>query len=333
MTTLDRRSDATRLTPLILLVGVLGAGKTTLLRSCLPELVRRGVVPSVVLNDYANARVDAQTLEGLTDQLTPIAGTCVCCDSRGELLRALVAGPRGPRQVMLVEANGTVDAADLIEILAAERLLKEYTLPIQVSVVDASRWQRRHWDNGLEAQQVRTAAVVVANRSDAVSSARLTEVREAIRRLAPGAAIVGPEALCGELEWLGASAAALGAHPGSTWAADHSHGHADGHSHHHSPHHFSALEVPLAQPVDRGLLSAWLRGLPSEVVRAKGVAQLEDGGWVYFARLDDPDSVSLRSISGVDLDPVAILIGPRLDPAIAADAPRRVAGEGADRGR
>lgn len=48
--------------PLILVVGFLGAGKTTFLRELLPLLEARGLEPFVIINDYANAKVDASSL-------------------------------------------------------------------------------------------------------------------------------------------------------------------------------------------------------------------------------------------------------------------------------
>lgn len=303
------------MTPLVLLVGFLGAGKTTLLRACLPDLSARGLAPSVILNDYINARVDAVTLAGLVDELTPIGGTCVCCDSRGELVDALVDARLGPRSLMLVEANGTVDAGDLIEILTADVALGRYTLPVQVSVVDATRWQRGHWYDPLQAEQVRTAAFVVITRAESATAGQLDEVRAAVARLAPGALIVDREGLCEQMRVLVGLCA-----DGVTRRFDAAPGNHDHHHHDHGRHHFSALEIPLPRKVDRGRLEAWLQALPAQVVRAKGVAHLGEEGWVYFSRLDSRDGLSIRRVTSVDLDPVAILIGAGFPAGVGAGA-------------
>ena len=75
--------------PLVLFTGILGAGKTTFLRTLLPVLNRLGIPARVVINDYHNAAVDAATLAHLTDEVTAVSGSCVCCDSRDELFDAL----------------------------------------------------------------------------------------------------------------------------------------------------------------------------------------------------------------------------------------------------
>ena len=303
------------MTPLVILIGFLGAGKTTLLRACLPGLVARGLAPAVVLNDYVNAGVDATTLAGLVDDLTPIDGTCVCCDSRDALLGALVSARRGPGALVLVEANGTADAGDLIEVLAADRALGAYSLPVQVSVVDAARWQRRHWYDALEAEQVRTAAFVVVTREDQVTPARRDEVREALRRLAPAARVVDVDGLCDALQDMTVEPADEVAR--RFGAGGRRYGH-------HQPgrHHASAVEIPLADTLERATLEGWLRALPPEVVRTKGVAHLTGEGWVYFSRLDDDGSISIRRIPVVDLEPVAILIGAGLPRGLGAGVER-----------
>lgn len=299
--------------PLVLVVGALGAGKTTLLRRCLPDLAARGLTPSVILNDYVDARVDAATLAALVDDLTPIGGTCVCCESSGELIRALAGARRGPRPIALVEANGTVDAAELIEILVADGRLAGYTLPVQVSVVDATRWQRRGWLDGLEAEQARSAAFAVIARAQDVGERRRTEVAADLGRLAPGAAIRDEAGLVGELDAIQRSAGD-GRRRFDTPRVHHS-------GHDPTRHHFSAAEIPLPRRVDRGRLERWLRDLPGAGVRVKGVAYCEDEGWFYFSRIDDPASVRLQPVPAMGLDPVAILIGA----ALPADAGEGIA--------
>lgn len=63
------------MTPLVILVGFLGAGKTTYLKNLLPQLVKVGIEPHVIINDYENATVDAELFAGLTKHITPINGS------------------------------------------------------------------------------------------------------------------------------------------------------------------------------------------------------------------------------------------------------------------
>ena len=46
--------------PVTVLSGFLGAGKTTLLQNLVPALGAEGLKPSLLINDYQNARIDAE---------------------------------------------------------------------------------------------------------------------------------------------------------------------------------------------------------------------------------------------------------------------------------
>jgi G3E family GTPase len=300
-------------TPLILLTGFLGAGKTTLLRTITPLIIERGLVPQILINDYRNARVDAELLRGLTERVTPISGTCICCDSRYHLMDELSTASLTPDSLMLIEANGTADAPELIEILTADPKAKAYTPPVQVVVIDAMRWQKRNFHNALEKSQVPTAGYVVFTRMNEVSIMRQKAVMEEVAALAPRAAVVEPAELVDALVHLHAATSAL--QPRRFHAVEHHHGH---HHKHHTRHHFSSLELRLPGRVRMGALKEYLLGLPLEVIRVKGIAYDadRDGQPVYFQKIEGRDGISIHLISGqITYDPVAIFIGVGLNAA------------------
>jgi len=193
--------------PLVLLAGFLGAGKTHFLTRLLPRLAAAGVRPHVVLNDFRNARIDAARLAQLEALVTPLAGDCVCCGSLTELLDVLRAIPHDPRGAVLVEANGATETDELLAYLTMDRQLAHCTPPLQVTVVDAGRWQKRWWHNALEAAQLRTATHVVLNWGEKCGERRLAEVAAAVRTLAPQARTTTPERFADELAALAAALA------------------------------------------------------------------------------------------------------------------------------
>jgi G3E family GTPase len=137
--------------PLALLASFFGAGKTRFLLSIIPELHARGLRTHVLLNDFESAEIDATRLTTLTSLVT-LSGECVCCSSVEELLTALRTMPVEPSSVVLIEANGATETEELIDRLTTERRLARYTLPLQVTIVDAKRWQKRWWHNGARGQ-------------------------------------------------------------------------------------------------------------------------------------------------------------------------------------
>ena len=135
------------MTPIILFTGFLGAGKTTFIRDLIPALIASGHEPYVILNDYQNARVDALALQQVVRRVIPISGNCICCGSRDELFNSLETAPLNRQSVMLVEANGTADAIQLIQLISSDLRAVNYALPWQLSLIDSKRWQKRHFHN------------------------------------------------------------------------------------------------------------------------------------------------------------------------------------------
>lgn len=303
--------------PLVILSGFLGAGKTTLLRNLLERFRQDAVTPHVVINDYRNALVDASQLKGLARNVVPISGTCVCCDSREDLLDTLATLTCGPDSVLLLEANGTADLVELVEMLSAERRIRRYSLPVQVGVVDAKRWQKRYWNNALEAAQMKTAGHIVITRREEVSEKRWLEVQEDLRALNPRARLVTELDVHALVVALVRQAVDLPRRrftpsphlPGRTLPVPDPVHH---HQHHHHLHHFASMELKLPDLVSRSGLETFLRELPAEVVRAKGVACFPGSPpqAVLFQKVEGRDGVALRDIGSPNgYDRVAILIG------------------------
>jgi len=291
--------------PLVLLVGFLGSGKTTFLRRLLPLLQEKGLMPAVILNDYQNARVDAALLAELVSAVETVSGSCVCCGSRDEFMALLGTLPLPENGVVLVEANGGTDPVELLEVLAMDPRAARFGPPIQVSLVDAKRWQKRFWHNELERIQVATAAWLCLTRENEVSPVRMAEVRGGLRKLNETAFEIGPEEFADLL---------LRLQSGGTSRRGENHLPAEKTGHRHS-HAFSAVQVSLAPVVTREAMSAWLASLPDRVLRAKGlVAFQEEGGKRYVFQKVSGDAASFLPLTGdTPLEPLAVLIGAGLD--------------------
>lgn len=293
------------MTPLILITGFLGSGKTSLLRQVLPGLADRGIDSHVFLNDYRNAWIDARTLEGLAGNIFPIHGSCICCGSRDELMKALETTGLRPRSVALVEANGTADAIEVVEMLTADKRVGRYSLPVQVAVIDAKRWQKRHWNNEIEELQARGASFLVMTRRDEVTAERCAEVEAQIAKCSPNAQWIDAAELVTRLVRMVDEAATVpprrfDATPRRT------------ENQNHARHHFASMEMKLREVVDSDNLREFLRSLPAEVIRAKGVAVID--GFppesVLFQKVegrDEPVLMRLGTAEGVE--PVMVLIG------------------------
>jgi len=305
-------------TPLILVIGFLGAGKTTFLQALIPALAGAGLKPSLLINDYQNARIDAERFRGLAEEITALSGDCVCCGSRDELLDALENFRHEPGRALLVETNGTTDSEQLLETLAFAPSLKKFTPPVQLSVIDGQRWQRRFWHNALEREQVRTATHLFISRTDTIPPARLDIVKKSLAELGIHALPTDPAAFAREIASLPESD-----HPvcsGHSHPEEHSHSHSHSdhdHSHHdHAEHHFASCEIPLPTLVSKKDFENFLFSLPEEVLRAKGLVVLreEPGEFQIFQKVGHDGAVQFFPIGQHPTlrDPVALFIGPHL---------------------
>lgn len=304
------------MTPLVLLVGFLGSGKTTLLKGLLPLLRERGIEPHVVINDYQNAQVDAEQLRGLAAEISAISGDCVCCGSREELLTELERFEHLPGRLVLVETNGTTDSEILIETLSLERRLRPFSLPVQISIIDAQRWQKRFWHNALEREQARTASHLFVSRLDVVKDSRLAEVEESLKRHRVRGQRVSMEELADELSALSAQLAIATERCLEPCGYSSLHHDQEHHDHDHAEHHFSSLELPLPDLVSKMTFSRLLRDLPEEVIRAKGLVRFVETPKEFFVfqkvdRFDEPQFFPIGGSARINT-PLALFIGPNL---------------------
>jgi G3E family GTPase len=294
--------------PLVLITGFLGAGKTRFLTSVIPELHTRGLRVHVLLNDFENAEIDAARLAQLTAMVTPLAGECVCCTSLEDLLRAMLDVPQDPETVLLIEANGATETDELLARLSMDQRLGRFTLPMQLTVVDLKRWQRRWWHNALERAQTVTATHVLFNWTHTVSEPRRLEVKSSVRAIAPRAVFTLPAEFAEQLRAVSAQERAQPVRqPAAQGTVAESHHHA-----HDRRHPFASALLPLPAVVDRSAFTEFVRGLPDGVIRAKGFVRFSDRPTELFVwnRVDGRKAVSIdQSWPDAVAKPIALLIG------------------------
>lgn len=307
--------------PLVILAGFLGAGKTTFLRTVVTELVGRGLRPRIILNDLENARVDGATLRDLEAELAPISGACLCCETQEALIEALRAENASPHDVVLLETNGTTDTGALLEILAGAEGLEHLAPPLQVTMIDAAKFERRDWMNTIEKEQLRTSSHLKVSKRDLVTPSRFEEVCRAVQAVVPAARFAEAtdvaDAIAAELddrrEASSPSPARVRDRPGALIGKT-----ARPHRR-HLPHTLLSCQIEIPFPIDPAEMEAFMNRLPEQVLRAKGVLLLREpagekrsfqwvsgqGGEVSPCMLEDPETLA----------PVAIFVGSGLDVA------------------
>jgi G3E family GTPase len=226
----------------------------------------------------------------------------------------------------------------LLETLAFAPALKKFTPPVQFSVIDGQRWQRRFWHNALERDQVRTANYLYISRTDTIPPERIQVVEESLAELGIHARRTEPAAFASEIASLPDSdySACSGFSNSQKLSHQHEHSHHDhsdhehsdhehsdhdhsdhDHSdHRHSRHHFASCEIPLPASVSKQDFENLLSSLSEEVLRTKGLVVLREdpGEYQVFQKVGHDGSVQYFPIGRNPTlrDPVALFIGPQL---------------------
>jgi G3E family GTPase len=263
----------------------------------------------VILNDFENAGIDAATLPSFAASIAPIASSCACCDSLGDLVQLALAAQASRGDVLLVELNGTADPLPLLESFT----LLEEKLPFfprwQVAVIHARNWGRRGEFEALERRQLETATHWVLTHAESLTA-------RALRAISKGVATVNPHAMRSHAHGLAADLHIARGGPEAVpflSGADHRHD-----AVHALSHRFTGCQVPLPGRYRGEYLIALLEALPPAVVRAKALVWLRDrpgSRWLFGRSIDDPVGEPDR-IDGIIKAPSSLVcIGPGLDPS------------------
>jgi len=222
---------------------------------------------------------------------------------------------------MLIETNGTAEPGSIIEALALDPALSGFTQPVQISIVDVERWQKRFWHNSLEREQARTASHVFLSREQLVPPARLDDVTASLQKCGVGGRFVTVESFAAELsgaEIREPAGSRLGDHAHECCGCGGNHHEEEHHAAHgpfHVENHFSSHEIPLPDLVGRKPFVEFLKSLPNEVIRAKGLVRFEDdpSQFFVFQKVDrDVQFFPVGSAPRLSV-PLALFVGPRLD--------------------
>lgn len=263
---------APRRIPLTVVGGFLGAGKTTLLNRLLRDSERR---IAVLVNDFGAINIDAELVRSRDSETISLTNGCVCCGLSGELMFAL-AGLRDrddPPEQVVIEASGIGDPAAI----AQYGDIPGYRRDAAIVVADAETVRALAGDARVGPQvsgQLRSAHIVVLNKSDLVTSGALEDARAWLRGVAPLASVV--HASFGEVAadvLLGERGTPFARMPESASLPGHGHGYAtwswDGEG-----------------PLNGQALCDALRELPEDVLRAKGTCARTPRTGMSFSSLE-----------------------------------------------
>jgi G3E family GTPase len=285
--------------------GYLGSGKTTWLRHHLHHGQLNDAF--VIVNEAAETPVDDAVL-GDARKLAVLAGGCVCCQSRSELISLLreVCDVRsgldssGERlQRIVLETSGLADPGPIVEAVRGDPVLVHHIVVSEIIVaVDALNALEQLRDEPLGRAQVEVADRLVVTKIDAAEETALVRLLATLRRLNPGAAISGaargsvvglPACDDAEPELLPEPPAEAGRSP------------------------IFATRLVLDPSIDWTAFSVWLSALlharGADVLRVKGVARTPAGRMLLQSVRKTVQSPEILPEQDERLDNVMVVIG------------------------
>lgn len=287
--------------PLTIVTGFLGAGKTTLLNRLLTDPQGRRI--AVLVNDFGRINIDASLIRSRTEDMISLTNGCACCTVSTDLTRTLIQiAQRDERpDAIVLEASGLADPRGIAQVALANpamRLDGIVTLVDATGHLESRKAQHAVWtiDN-----QVDAADLLVLSKTDEATFADTEAVSAFLKERHAGKPML--RAILGDLP----ADVLLGIHSPKEWrnAPPAGTGHSAG---------FDSWALQSSKPLTEHRLRAFLSGLPSSVIRAKGVLQLAGRPgqrWVY-QRVGQRESLSQDGIWHEERpNSTLVLIGPR----------------------
>ena len=306
--------------PLLLVAGFLGSGKTSLIRSLLAQFLRRNIKADVILNDIANASVDAASINSdHAASISPLAASCACCESLEELLSLCRTANEGEGDLLLIELNGTADPLGVLEPFALLRRELSISPMIHACVIDVRHWGKRGELTALEERQMRGAGLYLLSHQDLVTNTEIEAVENVVTDAFPESFQTDASQLADLLVSATLEGAGDGVSGSREWPQFSAVKCRDDHVHLLS-HQVRGCEIPLPPKVRRAGIEQLLMNLPDSVLRAKALVKtVEDPGsqWLFErcgrevspSPLPVPAGTRIRSsllCMGMNLDSAAI---------------------------
>ncbi len=261
-----------------ILTGFLGSGKTTLLKYILQQGLQRKRV-AIIMNEIGDIGIDGKVITGLegVEQMVELNNGCICCtidDYRFAVALQQIIHETRP-DLLIIETTGLADPTPIVERLSTAGVTRDAV----ITMVDAATFLRLSAEHDTLADQVKAADFLVLNKLDLVADRERRKVERRLRRLNRRALLL--RATYGQVETdllfsTGVSAyrARLNApaDPASAPPSPHAHGQDS----------IQAFSYESSRPVDLRAIERFLRKLPANVYRAKGLLQLTGGAFPHL---------------------------------------------------
>jgi G3E family GTPase len=297
--------------PVTIITGFLGSGKTTLLNQILKN--KQDLKVAVLVNEFGDINIDSQLLVSMDEDMVELSNGCICCTINDGLVDAVYRVLEREEHIdyMVIETTGVADPLPIILTFLGTELRDFTNLDSILTVVDAETFNREHFQSEAALKQITYGDIVLLNKTDLISSEKLSELEAYIREVKTGAKILQttygqvalPLILGVELtpkdEYTSVAEDTHEHDHGHTHEHDHHHDHEHNHEHHHHDHGhhshhlendgFISVSFQSERPFDVHKFEIFLNEeMPQDVFRSKGILWFSDSDLRHIFQLSGP---------------------------------------------
>ncbi|MGH8066301.1 MAG: CobW family GTP-binding protein [Candidatus Entotheonellia bacterium] len=260
-----------------LLTGFLGSGKTTLLKYIMQHGLQQKRV-AIIMNEIGDIGIDGKVITGLegVESMVEFNSGCVCCtidDYRFAIAVQQIIQETKP-DLLIIETTGLADPNPIIDRLKTASVARDAV----ITLVDAATFLPLSAAHEVLDEQVKAADFLVLNKIDLVTERERQKVEKRLRRLNRRALLL--EASYGQVQTDLLFSTGVSAYRAQLQAASQANGaHAARHT--HGQDAIQAFSYETRVPVDLYAFERFLKKLPSNVYRAKGLLQLTRGAFPH----------------------------------------------------
>ena len=334
-----------KMTKIDIISGFLGSGKTTLIRKLLNETLKNEKVV-LIENEFGEIDVDSDFLKDTSIEIKSINAGCICCSLQGDFEEALkkVIETYNPDRI-IIEPSGVGKLSDVTK---AVKTVEEAKINALCTIVDARKCKiyAKNFKEFFN-DQIKAATCIIMSKTQTISEEKLKEAYAIIKEINPEARIMttawdnlyGSTILtvmeqninilddehecscgCGHHHHDEHCECGHDHHHDEHCECEHEHHHDEhcecGHDHHHHHHDHDADEIfnsvgfETIRKYSKQELETMLSKLDENILRAKGIVENVEGGWINFdyvsgdidIREGNPAYTGLISVIGSHVD-------------------------------
>jgi G3E family GTPase len=177
--------------PVHIITGFLGAGKTTFLNYFIKQRLSERIF--VIENEYGATNVDGGLVMGGVEEVVELTAGCLCCSLADGLLDILEDAWKRRDQYdrLVIETTGIADPTSIIEtFLNNERVEQAFELKQVICLADGKEVENWLDETDEALRQIVASDVILLNKVDMVTEARLEEVTQLLENINPQARIL-----------------------------------------------------------------------------------------------------------------------------------------------